>query len=606
MKRLLIAAALAALAAPVPAYDLTYSLALDQYKNTRRLTNTLFLTQQLSGEIAMNVNTSFSADRSDDLDRFLDNRSGRAWISWTPSRSVEIATSLARTIQTEERFGETILDQVDNTATGEVRFRPAQWISTEIGLGSHFLDYENVSGDSTVSGHDEGGVRNASVSLSRSVFSRLSTSLSLGEQRTLGRQFDTGSDDLVLRMTYLFPEGFEGGSLEATAGATRVFTSYADSQYSHREQDWSHSLTITTPALMENLSLQVSTDWSWNNRYWDNPADTTVAGDPRDRLERARGISGRLLWSMMDDLDLEFTLARSFDRNDRKRTSPGVPEVFEVYDVSDDRLFSARVSYTPGDSRVTFERSIQLYRFDSEGTWEDQFGFVYEDNSDRDEQRQLLSLAVEMPFTGRLVVRGQVQGQRVESVYLRAEQSGNSKTSSTYSLSPGYRYDLGGGWEIDHEVRLSADYTTFRFPESSFSGNDLLFRRLDSQLRLGRLSSDSTSLGVSHRLRLQDQGTLEGKLYGPYEQSANSMLTLDTGFHIGSGIGVTPSYSYEYSVRDFLGSSAPSLEEHLHHFGLRSRMNVGKGALALQITRTFYSDGRPSYWKASVGFDYVP
>lgn len=606
MRRLLLPAAAAALAAHATAYDLTYSLALDQYKNTRKLTNTLFLTQQLSGELSTNVSTTFSADRSDDLDRFLDNRSGRAWVSWTPSRSVEIATSLARTIQIEERFGMTILDQVDNTATGEVRFHPVQWVSTEVELGSHYLDFENVSGDSTVSGHDEGGVRNASVSLSRNVFGRLGTSLSLEERRTLGRQFDMGSDDLLLRMTYSFPEGYEGGAIEAQAGAARMFTSYADSQYSHREQDWNHSLTITAPTLMENLSLQVSTDWSWNNRYWENPADTTGTGDPRDRLERTRGISGRLLWSMMEDLGLEFTLTRSFDRNDRKRTSPGVPEVFEVYDVSDNRLFSARVSYTPGGSRITFDRSIQLYRFDTEGTWEDQFGFVYEDDSDRDEQRQLLSLSAEIPFTARLVVLGQVQGQRIETVYLRAEQSGNSKTSSTYSFSPGFRYDFGGGWEMRHEVRLSADYTTFRFPGSSFSGNDLLFRRLDSQMSLGRISADSTSLGISHRLRLQDQGTLDDQVYGPYEQSANSLLTFDTGFHIGDGIGVTPSYSYEYSIRDFLGSSSPSLTEHLHHAGLRTRMDVGRGQLALQITRTFHADGRPSYWKASVGFDYVP
>jgi hypothetical protein len=586
------------------AYDISYNMSLDQYKETRKLFNSFSFSQALSRSVSLNVETSFSADRSDDLSRFLDNRSGRAWISWQPIDRIELSSSFTRAIQNEDRFGRLVFNQLDNTATGDIRYVPAGWLSLSMSLGSHYLEYENVSGDSTISGDDQGGVRSASVSFNREILERLSSSLTFGENRTLGRQTDTGRDDLTARLSYSFPEGYDGGSLTAEAGAARMFTTYHDSSFSHREQNWRHSVTFTLPGILESVAMQVGTSWIYDNRYWENPEDTLGMGDPRDRLQRSRSLTGALRWDLMDQLSAEVSLDRYVDRNDRKRTSPGIDSLFDVYDVANDGVFEAVLTYTPGESRIVFQRGIELYSFDTEGTWIDGQGTEYEDNSDRDEVREVLTVDLETPLNPRLILLANVQGQRLETVYLKAEQSGNSKTTSTYAFTPGYEYDIGGDWSVRHTVRLSADYTTFRFPESSVSGSNLLFRRVDSQMTFQKLTSDSTALGISHRLRLADQGSYEGSLYGKAEKSLNNTITLNTGFHVG-GVGITPSYSYEYSRRDNLSGFAPAVVEHLHHVGLRTRMDIGEGMLSLQITRTFYADERPSYWQANVGFNYL-
>lgn len=586
------------------AYEISYNVSLDQYKQTRRLLNSFSFSQVLSRAVTMNVDASFTADRSDDLSRFLDNRSGRAWVSWKPIDRIELSTSVSRALQTENRFGRLVFDQIDNTATGDIRYIPVTWLSISMSLGSHFLTYENVSGDSTLSGDDQGGIRSASVSFNRQITDALSSSVSLGENRTLGRKTDTGRDDLSARLSYNFPDIYEGGSISAEAGAARMFTAYHDSSFSHREQNWRHSLTFTLPTILEPLAMQVGTSWLYDNRYWQNEDDTLGLGDPRDRLERSRALNGVMRWDLMDNLSAEITLDRLIDRNDRKRTSPGIDSLFNVYDVADDRVFGAILTYSPGESKIVFRRGIELYRFDTEGTWFDGQGTFYEDNSDRDELREILSVDLRTPVNPRLTILGSIQGQVLETAYLKAEQSGNSKSTATYSFTPGYEYEIGENWDIRHTVRLSADYTTFRFPESSVSGTNLLFRRIDSQILFQRLSSDSTALGISHRLRLQDQGSYQQSMYGRAETSLNNLITLNTGFHVGQ-VGITPSYSYEYSRRDYLTGFSPPLTEHLHHVGLRTRMPIGEGQLSLQMTRTFYTDGRPSYWQATVGFNYL-
>ncbi len=594
---------LLALASLAPAYDIGYNLGLEQVKETSRLLNSFSFSEAISSTVSMSLDASFTADRSYQLERFIDGRTGNAALRWNPQDRIELSSAISRSISLQERYGETIEDQVDNTATGQVRYVPADWASVLIGLGFHFKDSELISGDSTLDTHDEGGVRNFSVSVQKPLFDRLSTSFTMTEGRVMGEQLDTGSDDLAARFGYAFPGAFEGGSLSVQLAAARIFSTYTDSSYSIRQQDWSHATTLTLPKFADAVDLELGTDWSWTNRYWEYE-DSTSREDPRDRLERTRSIDAHVRWQMMDALSSDIVFSRTFDRSDRKRTGFPDNELYDIYEVWDTRVLNATVTYLPGDSRIVFLRSIQLARFDTEGSWPG-FGDTLQDNSDKDELREVLSLSAEVPVSQRMTLLGRVQGQNLETVFLESEYSANSRNSSTYSFSPGVEYDLGLGWEISETIDVSADYTTYRFPESS-TGNDLLFRRLESRLSIQRVQSDSTMLGISHNLRLQDQGSYENSLFSRSEESINSTVTLNSGFRLGSGIGITPSYSYEFSRRKFLGTSfLEPQEDNLHHLGLRTRMSLGEGILSLNLKRTFYSDERDSYWNASVGFNYL-
>ena len=62
-------------------YSINYSVELSQYKDTRTLVNSISFNQRLTQRLTMAMDASFTADRSDDLDRFLDARSGSGRIS---------------------------------------------------------------------------------------------------------------------------------------------------------------------------------------------------------------------------------------------------------------------------------------------------------------------------------------------------------------------------------------------------------------------------------------------------------------------------------------------------------------------------------------------
>ncbi|MEA3265514.1 MAG: hypothetical protein U9P42_01035, partial [Candidatus Fermentibacteria bacterium] len=179
--------------------------------------------------------------------------------------------------------------------------------------------------------------------------------------------------------------------------------------------------------------------------------------------------------------------------------------------------------------------------------------------------------------------------------------SANSKTESTYSFHPGYRYDLGSNWKINQYMKITANYTKYMFSEAS--SDDRLFRRIEESFSLSRVSTDSTTLGISHRFSFNDQGTFEDNLFLRTEESLNNRITIDAGFHISSSVGLTPSYAYEYAVRDRMALNMKTID-HIHHVGIRSAIAAMGGTFNTNISRTFYSsDSRESYWKASVEFN---
>lgn len=599
--------ALLTLAGTAGAVTIGYSVELDQFKDRMKLMNSLSLQQQLTSRVSMNASATLTGEKNQDLDRFLDGRSGNANLTFIPSPGIELGVNLSRMISSEEKNGELIRDQLNNTTSGQIRYRPYDWLSVNMSLGAHFVDYMNPSGDSTITGYDEGGVRNADISLNRDIFPGLAGNISFAERRTLGYQKDTGNDNLSVRIGYEFPRQFRGGSLDAQVRASKLFITYNDSNRTQRQDDLSSALALVVPIPWENVSVEVASGWRYSDRFYEY-ADPDSAGsqdDILDRTENNRDISSSLRYQMMDNLKLNLNISRNILRVDQKRTATGVETLFDTYYTDDDRLFTAALDYTPEGSRITFLRSVHLLKRDTYGTWTDVWGIEHTDNYDYDQTRQVLSLSSKIPLTNRLTLEATIQGQSRETIYIMSEQSGNSKRSSTYSFEPGFEYSAGGDWTLDQSLKLSADYTTFLFPEYSSAGNDLLFRRVATRTSFQRVSQDSTTLGVTHVFRFQDQGSYSNSVFLRSEEVIGNRIQLNLGFHVGGNTGLTPSYAWEYQRRNYLAQTIPSRVEHIHHVGLRTRMNLGSGSLNLNVTRSFYSrDDRESYWKASVGMNY--
>lgn len=588
------------------AYNISYDNSYSQYKQTSELYNSFSLVQALTDKVDLNLDADFTANRSDALHRFRDTRMGEAWLSYKPGEDLELATSLERRLHTEERFGEITRDEAETTVTGQIRCSALEWLNLDVGLGTHLLRYQTVSDDSMVSGRNQGGVHDVSISVNKSFTPRFSTSVTFGEERTLGDETDYGSDNLTGRVNYKLPELLPDASISYQVGASKFFTTYHDSAQSQRQRSWNHSASFTLPELLPALSVSMGTNWSQTKRYWEREDSTAQQGDARDREDVSRGINSSIRYDIMDNAYINFQISRRLSRSDRKRQGPGTENLFDIWDDSDNRSLSASLVYKPGEAKVEFKRTVELYRHDTFGTWESGIGVEYRDNTDRDELRETLMLDAELPVSSRLTLSTVLTGERRETIYLMAEQSANSKTSSIYSVEPGATFELGRNWDLEHKVEFSADYTTYLFPDVSAS-NNLLFRRVESSFSLDRLSADSTRLGVSHDFRYQDQGGYEQSMFTRSEESLRSSLTLFGGFHLPGRVGLTPSYSWEYNSRNYPSGLASSTSEHLHHVGLYTNMALSRGNLTLSLTRTFYSEeDRESYWRATVSFNYVP
>jgi len=589
------------------AVSIGYDISLDQIKDKSSLMNSLSLSQQLESRITLNADATFIAEKNRDLNRFIDGRNGTASLAFTPARGIELGVNLSRSISSEEKNDELIRDRLSNTTSGQIRYSQLSWLSVNVGLGAHFIDYMDPSGDSTITGHDQGGVRNVDISINRAVFSGMNGSVSFGEHRTLGYQKNSGNDNLSIRMSYDFPMIYRGGSLDAQIRASKLFTTYNDSNRTQRQDDWSSSLSLVVPIPFDRISMEVSTGWDYSDRYYEyaEPDSGSSDGDVLDRQQRQRNISSSVRYEILDNLNLNMNLSRDLLRIDQKRTATGVSTLFNTYYIDDDRSFTASLDYNPGESRISFYRTIQLLKRDTYGTWEDVWGIEHKDNYDYDQLREVLSVSAQIPLNSRVLLNATVQGQSRETVYLMSEQSGNSKRSSTYSIEPGIKYDAGSDWTLQETVQVTADYTTLLFPEYSSTGSDILFRRITARSSFQRVSQDSTTLGLSHSFRFQDQGSYESAVFRRAEEVIGNTIQVNLGFHVGGSVGLTPSYAWEYQKRNYLSQSLPSLVEHIHHVGLRTRMHLDNGTLFLNLTRSFYSrDDRQSYWKASVGLNY--
>ncbi len=577
------------------AWDFSYNLNMEQIKETTTLTNSFAISEAVSPSVSLNGSGSFSAKRADGLNQFTDYRFGSGWVSWKPLNGVEMSSTFSRSISMEDRYGARVRDDRTESVTGAIRYSTGNWLTTNTAVGIQNRTYIGSSG----TGSNDGNFYRVSASVNKTMMGMVNTSVNFSENRSYGTETNNFSDGLSARMSYYFPDQYRGGSITAEVSGDRNSIIYLDSLQNHLGDSWSHSESLELPELIPGVFMDIGTTWSGDRKYWESSDPDSVQSDPRDDDRTGRALHSGLIWELTDNIELNFDFSRDMsDREDMVEVY-GVSDYYKLNESTDDRLLNITLSYSPGRAKVVFQRLVELYSYDTVVDDGDTSS-VYTHDYDRDEYRELLGINATIPITSRLTITTAMTGQQRSSYYLMASQSANSKTASTYSFNPGYRFDLGNDWKVSQFMKITANYTTYMFPQAS--SDDRLFRRLEESFSLSRVSTDSTTLGISHRFTLNDQGIFEDGLFLRTEESINNRVTVDAGFHVSSDVGLTPSYSYEYSTRNRMGLSIKTVD-HIHHVGIRSAIAVMGGTLNANITRTFYSSAsRDSYWKATVGF----
>ena len=584
------------LALTATAWDFTYGLNMEQIKETVTLSNNFSVSEAISRTVSLNGTGSFSAKRVEGLEQFTDFRTGSGWINWKPVNGVEMSSTFARSISLEDRYGERVRDDRTESATGAIRYSRGDWLTTNTAVGIQRRDYISSSG----SGDNDGNFYRISAGVNKTVFSEVNTSLNFSENRSYGTETDNFADGISARMSYYFPEEYRGGSITAEVSGNRNTIVYIDSLENHLGDSWSHSENLQLPELIPGVFIDVGTSWSGERKYWESTDPDSTEADPRNDDRTARVLNSNLMWEMAENIELDFALSRSISNREDLVEVYGTDDFYKLDESTDDKLLNITLSYSPGGSRVVFQRLVELYSYDTEIDDGDTSS-VYTHDYDRDEYRDLLGISASIPLSSDLTITCAMSGQQRSSYYLKASQSANSKTASTYSFHPGYRYDLGNNWKINQYMKITANYTTYMFPQAS--SDDRLFRRIEESFSLSRVSTDSTTLGIAHRFTFTDQGVYADNLFLRTEELTNNRITLNAGFHISSKVGLTPSYAYEYAVRNRMDLNIETVD-HIHHVGIRSVIEAMGGTFNTNITRTFYSNSsRDSYWKASVGFN---
>ncbi len=578
------------------AWDFSYTLNMEQIKETTSLTNSFSVSDAISNTVSLNGSGSFSAKRAEGLDQFTDFRNGSGWISWKPMNGVEMSSTFTSSISLEDRYGSRVRDDRTESASGAIRYSHGSWLTTNTAVGIQTRNYISSTGTSS----NDGNFYRVSASVSKTVLNGINTSINFKENRSYGTETNNFSDGISARMSYYFPEQFKGGSVSAEVSGDRNTVIYIDSLENHLGDSWSHSENLELPVIIPGVFIDVSTTWSGDRKYWQSADPDSVQGDPRNDDRTTRDLGSNLIWELSENIELNFSLSRSLTNREDLIEIYGSEDNYVLNESTDDKLLNIALSYTPGRARIVFQRLVELYSYDTLVDDGDTSS-VYTHDYDRDEYRDLLGVTATIPLSSRFSISCAMTGQQRSSYYLMASQSANSKTASTYSFHPGYRYDLGNDWKVNQYMKITANYTTYLFEEASSS--DRLFRRLEEAFSLNRVSSDSTTLGISHRFTFNDQGTFENDLFMRTEESINNRVTLNAGFHISSKVGLTPSYAYEYAFRDRIGLSLKTTD-HIHHVGIRSAISAMGGIFNTNITRTFYSNStRDSYWRATVGFN---
>lgn len=576
-------------------WDFSYNMGMEQIKETVSLTNSFSVSQIVSSAVSLSGNTSFSARRAEGLHQFTDSRNATGSIDWQPMTGVELATSFAKSISLEDRFDARVRDDRTESATGSIRYSTGTWLTTNMAVGLQNRDYILESG----SGNNDGHFYRVNATVNKTVFDIVNTSVSFNENRNYGNEANLHANALSARMSYYFPEQFQGGSFSSEISGNRNTKVLIDSLESQLGDSWSHSENLELPVFIPGVFINFSTNWSANNVFWrdDHPDSTGV--DPRDDDQSSRSLRSNLLWEINENIEIDFSFSRSLGDRENRSEIYGTDDYYLLEETTDNKLLDITLAYTPGSSRVAFQRIVELYSYDTVVDHGDT-STVYTNDFDRDEYRDLLGITASIPTSENLTLTCSMVGQQRSSYYLEASQSANSKTSSTYSFNPGYRYSLGDDWKVSQNMKITANYTKYHFEESI--SDDRLFRRLDESFSLSRISSDSTALGISHRFTFNDQGTFENNVFARSEESLNNRVTFDVGFHVSSAVGLTPSYAYEYATRNRLDLLTKTID-HIHHLGIRSTFKVLDGTFNANITRTFYSNStRESYWKANVGY----
>jgi hypothetical protein len=580
--------------------DFSYSLNMDQVKETSSLTNSFQAVETISSTVSMSANGTFKAERSTGLDRFTDFRSGTGAVNWRPIGGIEMSASFLQSLSFEDRFSSRVRDDRTNSATGSIRYARLTWLNTSLSVGLQNIDFSRQSGDTLITGNNDGDFYRVNATVTRTLFSVINTSFGFTENRTYGNETENASSNLSARMNYSFPDSYRGGSISAQVESSSNSVLYIDSLEKRVGESWLHSETVQLPEVIPGVFMDFTTRWTADEMYFENTDPDTSYTDPRNDQRSGRSLSSNLLWEASDNVSMDFSFSRTIDNRENTTTAYGADDFYTLQEESDNKQLNITLSYSPGGSRIVFQRLVELYSYDTDIL--DADTLLYRNDFDRDEYRELIGISASIPLSSRFTITCGMNGQERSTYYLMASQSANSKKSSSYVFNPGYRYDLGNRWKLSQNMKITASYTNYLFPDEA-GVSDRLFRRLDESFSISRVAADSTTLGISHRFTFNDQGTFDNSVFLRSEETVNTSVTLDAGFHVSSSVGITPSYTYQYYLRNRMSLGIRSVD-HIHKVGMRSSIQAMGGTLRANISRSFYNDpARDSYWIASVGFD---
>jgi len=250
-------------------------------------------------------------------------------------------------------------------------------------------------------------------------------------------------------------------------------------QTEHREQERESAGVTGEFAIVENLGAKISYDYSRDRSFY-------TIETSRDSDLKSRVVDARLSYEVAKT-QLSVELRSGKDRKEYFSTQSG-NTYSKSLAATATRSFGDRMNAT-----LVGRSSLHSHHFDD----------TEANDQDRDLFAEEVNLTVNYNPAKHLRATLTASIKEDQLVYIRTSRSGDSKTTQTYRVRPGFTREFENGVTFGQSYELSADYTFYRYNRDS----NFLIRNLVVSTTVGWTARSGLSLSADHRYRAQDEGS---------------------------------------------------------------------------------------------------
>lgn len=562
----------------------TYRIGYSKYRDISSMEQKLNMTRAWGERLRVFASGANAGDMNETLKRFRDSRGGDFGVNLLLARELELALS-GEGRRTRDEGSDYENQTTENELSIGLSYSPFEYVSLFTSIGQLTDQYQRRSlGADTSTTITNRGMRDSLlVTIERE--ENHAHYLQIGESRDITdkrvRELGCG----IKRRIFDWVESeFE---VEGEVWAENYPTLEGRERKDSKSGSGQLSLTAQPTS---SLRLQLTAAMQGEDHTYASPENPEAR--EKGRKIRRRGIDGHVAYSLIEPLELNLNLGRTFRERDYRKDRSD--------EYLDEKSFNGSVKYQlRGGSSVRFERTIDLSSYE----FPHRYNF-----DDRDLLNQSLGLVTHflLPRATSLLTKISTQDNRI--VYMKGEASANNRRLTVYEFSNLVGFSPLRNLEAENTLGIRANYTTYQFnPERNTLVRSV---RLGSKLSYG--AKEVHPYQGDYLLTIEDRGAYlfsakaERWGYRKDTQIFKHELSLSVPLLARETYSLVPSYRLK-SIETFgytpEGEKTGKGRDDEHYLGGRGDLVLSKASTFAFSVERVLREGNP-FWDLSLSLSY--